>query len=50
MTDHNKDRKSSDPLKEEPLEYCEICGAKLERDPESGEYYCPVCYFTEQEG
>jgi predicted RNA-binding Zn-ribbon protein involved in translation (DUF1610 family) len=24
-------------------ENCEICGQKLERDPESGEYYCPDC-------
>jgi len=24
-------------------EICEICGQKMERDPESNEYYCPVC-------
>ncbi|HOP40581.1 MAG TPA: hypothetical protein PLI53_06020 [Geobacteraceae bacterium] len=49
MTDHKKDTKSSEIPKEAPLEYCEICGAKLERDPESGEYYCPVCFYSEQE-
>jgi rubrerythrin len=26
-----------------PGEICEICGQKMERDPESNEYYCPVC-------
>jgi transposase len=23
---------------------CEICGQRMEREPESGEYYCPDCY------
>lgn len=27
-------------------ENCEICGQKLVRDPESGEYYCPDCDFA----
>ncbi len=22
---------------------CEICGRRMERDPESGEYFCPDC-------
>jgi hypothetical protein len=26
-----------------PLEICEVCGAELEIDPESGEVSCPVC-------
>jgi ribosomal protein L37AE/L43A len=34
--------------KKEPPENCEICGQKLERDPESGEYYCPDCDFPDQ--
>jgi hypothetical protein len=28
---------------------CEICGEVLERDPESGEEYCPACYFSEEQ-
>jgi len=24
-------------------EICEICGQKMEREPESGLYYCPDC-------
>jgi protein-arginine kinase activator protein McsA len=31
-------------------EICEICGRKLERDPESGELYCPDCYYSENQG
>lgn len=35
-------------LKDQPVvkdvsEVCEICGSQLERDEESGEFFCPVC-------
>jgi uncharacterized Zn finger protein (UPF0148 family) len=36
--------------KEEPPEVCDICGGKMERDPESGELYCPDCYYSENQG
>ncbi len=26
---------------------CEICGKEMERDPESGEFYCAECYYSE---
>ena len=29
---------------EENTKICEVCGQRMERDPESGEYYCPDCY------
>ncbi len=28
-------------------EVCEICGREMARDPESGEYFCPDCYYAE---
>ncbi len=31
-----------------PPEICEICGAELESDPESGEKHCPVCENPEE--
>jgi protein-arginine kinase activator protein McsA len=33
--------------KEEFPNTCEVCGQEMERDPESGEYYCPDCYDSE---
>jgi len=30
--------------------FCEICGQRLERDPESGELFCPGCYDSEDRG
>ena len=27
---------------------CEICGQRMEREPESGEYYCPGCYDADR--
>ncbi len=32
-----------------PANVCEICGREMERDPESGEYYCADCYYSENE-
>ncbi len=32
----------------ETPENCVICGQKMECDPESGEYYCPVCDEPDQ--
>lgn len=29
-------------------EMCEVCGEKMEMDPESGEGHCPVCEEPEQ--
>jgi len=50
MTDMVKDKRHPDARakdekmhKGEASEICEICGQKLEHDPESGEYYCPDC-------
>lgn len=34
--------------KKEACEVCEICGQEMERDPESGEYFCPACYESDQ--
>lgn len=34
--------------KETP-EVCEICGQELERDPESGEYFCPTCDLADHQ-
>lgn len=49
-----KDKKVSDahtsvvnPPKKDTAAVCEICGQLLERDPESGEYVCPACYYEE---
>jgi rubrerythrin len=49
-----KDKKVADaqtpvanPQKTEREAVCEICGQKLERDPESWEYICPVCDYEE---
>lgn len=49
-----KDKKVSDahtsvvnPRKKDTAAVCEICGQLLERDPESGEYVCPACYYEE---
>ncbi len=36
--------------KKEPAEICDICGGKMESDPESGELYCPDCYYSENQG
>ncbi len=33
--------------KRETVEVCEICGQIMQRDPESGENYCPDCYEAE---
>ncbi|HET6420858.1 MAG TPA: hypothetical protein VFG19_11910 [Geobacteraceae bacterium] len=33
--------------KRESVEVCEICGQIMQRDPESGENFCPDCYDTE---
>jgi predicted RNA-binding Zn-ribbon protein involved in translation (DUF1610 family) len=27
---------------------CEICGQRMEREAESGEYYCPDCYNADR--
>ncbi|MDD2319978.1 MAG: hypothetical protein PHO83_08010 [Geobacteraceae bacterium] len=37
--------------KEPPVagDICEICGATLECDPESGECYCPECFYEDEE-
>ena len=32
----------------EAAEICEICGRKMERDPESGAYYCPDCDYSDE--
>jgi uncharacterized Zn finger protein (UPF0148 family) len=56
MTVPVKDKKMADEQKpgagkrkaERPA-VCEICGDVLERDPESGELYCPACYFSENQ-
>ncbi len=37
------------PQEEEIPNTCDICGQKMEREPESGEYYCPDCYYSEQQ-
>jgi predicted amidophosphoribosyltransferase len=29
--------------KEKNTGICDICGQEMERDPESGEYFCPDC-------
>ncbi len=34
-------------LKKETAEVCEICGQRMQTDPESGEYFCPDCYNSE---
>lgn len=31
-----------------PAGNCEICGQKLERDPESGDCFCPDCDNPDQ--
>ena len=30
------------------VEICEICGQEMERDPESGEFLCPNCYYSDE--
>ncbi len=49
-----KDKMSSDirkPVeqkqKKQFCEICEICGREMERDPESGECFCPDCFYAE---
>ncbi len=37
QADNDKKWKKASP------DVCEICGHRMERDPESGEYYCPFC-------
>jgi len=32
----------------ESAKICEICGQKMERDPESGIYYCPDCDYSDE--
>ncbi len=59
MTDPEKAKRVSGDLsqdtkklkKEPPAagDICEICGATLECDPESGECYCPECFFSDIE-
>jgi len=34
--------------KKDPAETCEICGQKMERDPESGEFICLYCYYSDE--
>jgi hypothetical protein len=33
--------------KEEFPKICDVCGQEMECDPESGEFYCPDCYFSD---
>ena len=33
---------------EVPADICELCGEKLEIDPETGEGHCPVCENPEE--
>jgi hypothetical protein len=54
MAEFMKEKRHSDTRtpdeetrKRETPEVCEICGQKMERDPESGEYFCPDCYYSE---
>jgi hypothetical protein len=54
MADRAKDKKNSGILmqaektrKRETPEVCEICGREMERDPESGEKFCPDCYYSD---
>ncbi len=39
------------PVEKKPerefCEVCEICGREMERDPESGECFCPDCFYSE---
>jgi predicted RNA-binding Zn-ribbon protein involved in translation (DUF1610 family) len=42
-TESDKTRKKA------PEEICEICGQEMERDPESGEFLCPYCYYSDEE-
>jgi hypothetical protein len=54
MADRAKDKRNSairtqvvkTPKGETP-EVCEICGQKMEHDPESGERFCPDCYYSD---
>lgn len=50
MTDMVKDKRHPDVRAKDEKKrqgeasgICDICGQKLERDPESGDYYCPDC-------
>ncbi len=54
MSDFTKDKKhpgTRTPVdktrKRETVEVCEICGQVMQRDPESGEDFCPDCYNAE---
>lgn len=48
-TNHATDReREAKTGKKDTAENCEICGQKLERDPESGECYCPDCDNPDQ--
>jgi hypothetical protein len=47
----NISHKTKKVHKEPPVarNICEICGARLECDPESGECYCPECFYEDEE-
>ncbi len=54
MTDLSKDKRPAGARKPiektrkgETSEVCEICGQKMEHDPDSGESFCPDCYYSE---
>lgn len=39
----------ANPRKKKSAAVCELCGQELERDSESGEYFCPACYDEENQ-
>ncbi len=54
MTNPAKDKRDPDTRtpgektrRREGFDVCEICGQKLEFDPESGEMFCPDCYYSD---
>ncbi len=54
MTDDRKEKKhpaAGTPAVKKRMresgEFCEICGQRMQRDPESGEDFCPDCYDLE---
>ena len=48
-TDKRFGEKYRKPAKDAlPSGICEVCGAELEIDPESGEVHCPVCEYPEE--
>jgi uncharacterized Zn finger protein (UPF0148 family) len=55
MAELMKDKRHSDRLAMDrylklraAADKCETCGQRLVRDPESGQYYCPDCDFSEE--